>query len=926
MAQSGTLTGTVTDQRTDERLPGVNILLQELARGAATTIDGEYTIQNIPYGTYRMRVTFIGYRTITREIEIDSATKTLDIQMREDLVGLDEVVVTGQGSGVERRRLSTNVGSIDARQIERLPTVQLDQLLQSNIPSSQVRASSGTPGAASLIRGRGVSSALSSTTPVIYIDGVRVDNTTGSALSTGTGGAQSSAIADIPIENIERIEVVSGGAATTQFGSDAANGVIQIFTKQGVQGRSDFSFQSSIGAMTATKDYLRYDATGDILFEPGLMQEYRLSGSGGTDRFTYSFSGSMRQDDGVLRAGGDSQVRHNLRASFNAAVTDNIRYNASFGFTSSEYSRAISANFSGSIFDIESGGFGNPEDWDQETFDFYDDFINTYVGLQDITEDVKRFQTSHAMNFNLPNNFTARAVVGLDYRSSGQRFVETNAYLIARGFEPEGTVDQGFMSEQDRDFLGLTMEASAQHEADWNDFSFVTNVGAQLFRNDELQLRTTSSGLPDGSLIIGSGAETTGSNFRRTVVNYGLYALENIGYRDRYFLELGLRADQNTAFGEDVGIQWYPKFGLIYNIYDEAFFQDLFSQNTISTLRFRASLGWAGNFPTPFSNEVLASVGAFQGAPTIDFGTPGDSGLKPERTRTWEVGSDISFYNDRYNFEVSYYQSRTEDALFSAPFARSVGLGTALQNLGVIENKGWEIAGRFNVYSTRDANVSLRASFNTLDNVVVDNGGSAPFSLGGFAFLGSFVDEGKPVGYFRGGQPIFAEDGTLQEVLPNQDLGSPLPDYFGNLGLNADWRNLSLTVTADWQLGAQAVWPDEVLRWASGLGDDRVPENAVAPGGFFDLAAVWVEDADYLKVRLISLNYNIPTRFYDGLVRRVSVGATATNPFNFVSSNFDPEVTGANIASGQGGVGVGGFSYRTLSASRQFFGTVRIDF
>jgi TonB-dependent starch-binding outer membrane protein SusC len=289
------------------------------------------------------------------------------------------------------------------------------------------------------------------------------------------------------------------------------------------------------------------------------------------------------------------------------------------------------------------------------------------------------------------------------------------------------------------------------------------------------------------------------------------------------------------------------------------------------------------------------------------------------------VGGDISFYNDRFNFEVTYYESETRDALFNAPFARSVGLGTALQNLGLIENSGFEVAGNFNVVRTRDLNVNLRTSFNTLTNKVVDNGDSAPFVIGGFAFLGSYVDQGYPVGYFRGNRMVFDDAGNVTEIVPNDNLGKPMPDYFGNIGLNADYRGLTLTVTADWQLGAQAVWPDELLRFFAGVGDDRT-ENVPAGASFFDFANLYVEDADFLKVRLISLNYTIPTRYTEGIFRRVSVGATVTNPLNFTSTSFDPEVTGAGIAQGQGGVGVGGFSYRQLSPNREVYGTVRIDF
>lgn len=924
MAQTGTLSGTVTDQRSGETIPGVNIFVQELERGAASDIDGNYTIANIPYGTYNLRITAVGYRNLTRQVEINQASTELNIELREDLVGLDEIVVTGQGTGVERSRLSTTVGVVSARQLEATPSVQLDQILQANLPNSQVRLSSGQPGTASLIRGRGVVSALTSTTPVVYIDGVRVDNTSGQALNTGTGGAVSSALADIPMENIERIEVIKGGAATTQFGSDAANGVIQIFTKQGVQGRTQFQFETSIGATTGTRDFLRYGETGDILYDTGLLQEYRLSASGGTSDYTYSFSGSMRGDEGFMP--NNNQVRHNLRATLSARVIDNIRYRGSFGFTSNEFSRDYNANTAASAFgELESGLGRDPSDNSMVDFGATRDFVRGFVDEVDITEDVKRFQTSHTLDFNLRPGLTAKAVVGLDYRSSKQDFSETNAFLIARGFEPAGTNDQGFISQTSRDFLGLTLEASARYEIDFGDFSSITNVGGQLFRNDDRQYRLTGSDIPDGSTNIGNAAENTGTNFRRTVINYGAYVLENFGYLDRYFIELGLRVDDNTAFGEEVAAQWYPKVGLIYNLSSEPFFQEAISEDFISTLRLRANYGTAGNFPTPFSNEVLASLNPFFGAATIEFGTPGDVTLKPERTETYEIGADISFYNDRINFEVSYYEAETTDALFSAPFAPSFGLGTALQNLGTIENKGWEISGNFNVISTRDASVSLRASLNTLDNKVVDNGDSAPFAVGGFAFLGSFIDEGFPVGYLRGNQPTFAADGTLESVEPNANLGSPIPDVFGNVGINANYRNWAFNVTADYQVGAQGVNVDEVLRFFGGYQDDRIPEPSLG-ASFFDLAGVWVEDTDFFKVRLISLSYNVPTRIIGDTFRRVSVGASVTNPLNFTSANFDPEVTGAGISSGQGGVGVGGFGFGTISPPRQFVGRVTIDF
>lgn len=924
-AQVGTVSGTVYDERTGEELPAVNIFISELSRGAATDVNGNYTIQDVPYGEYNFRISFIGYKEINETVNVNDANLTVNFELSEDMVGLDEIIVTGQGSGIRKDRLSTTVDVVSAKQIEALPAVQLDQILQANLPNSQIRLSSGQPGTASLIRGRGVNSALTATTPVIYIDGVRVDNTSGFAINNGTGGAQSSAIADIPVENIERIEFVKGGAATTQFGSDAANGVIQIFTKKGVQGASQFSFETTLGATVGTEDFLRFERTADVLYEPGIIQDYKLTGSGGTEDFTYSFSGSMRENEGFRPVNGE--VRHNLRASFKAKVTDRVRYIGSLGFTSSEYSRDYNANTAASHFgNLEGGSFGDISELSDSDFQDLKDNVLTAVNLVGISENIKRFQTSNQLTFDVLEGLEAKALVGVDFRNSGQLMRDSNEWLIAMGFEPAGTTDQGYMYQSDRDYLGLTLEASARYEKDFGDISTITNVGGQLFRNDEESVAITSTGLPDGSNNADNGNDVTGTDFQRVVVNYGVYALENISFKDIYVMELGLRVDQNTAFGETVDAQVYPKVGLVYNLSSEPFFADAVPSNILSSLRFRGSYGFAGNFPTPFSNQVLASLGSYLGGSTIEFGTPGDIALKPERTETLEFGADFSLLNDKINFAATYYIAETTDALFSAPFAPSTGLGTALQNLGVIENKGLEISGNFNLIRTRDANLNLNASVNTLENTVVDNGNSAPFVVGGFTFLGSWVDEGEAVGFLRGNNPVFDADGNMTSVEANAVLGSPIPELFGSVSLNGSWKNLSMTVTSDYQTGSQGVAVDDVLRYFSGIQDEgRIPDNSLAES-FFDLAGVWVEDTDYFKVRLIALNYNIPGSQLNNFVRGVRVGFSVTNPLNFAASSFDPEVTGAGISRGQGGLGVGGFGFGTESPPRNYLGSIKIDF
>jgi TonB-dependent starch-binding outer membrane protein SusC len=212
-------------------------------------------------------------------------------------------------------------------------------------------------------------------------------------------------------------------------------------------------------------------------------------------------------------------------------------------------------------------------------------------------------------------------------------------------------------------------------------------------------------------------------------------------------------------------------------------------------------------------------------------------------------------------------------------------------------------------------------------------GRAAPFSIGGFTFLGQWVEEGYPVGMLRGTQPIVEGD-SITGFNRNAFLGSPLPDAFGNLNVSITFRDrLRLYAVADYQWGAQGVATDDVLRFAGGvLSEGRYPTDdfgqllGMAPGAFFDLAGLWVEDTDYMKVRLISLSYEVPQRFHPiaGL-RTLEAGFRVVNPFNFAKSTFDPEITGSNAPT-QGGVNVGAYGYGTESPPRQFLFNLRVGF
>lgn len=915
------VSGIVKSAETGEPLPSVAVTEKGTDNTVATNIDGAFEIQVADGATLIFKI----FGSEPKEVAVGN-NDFLVVELEPNTSELDEVVVTGQGIGINKRRISTTIQSIDAKDIERVPSVQLDQLIQSKLPNAQIRMSSGQPGTASIIRSRGPVSALINTTPVIFIDGVRVDNLNSNPeLGIGTGGAQSSAIADIPMESIERIEYIPGGAATTLYGADAANGVLQIFTKRGNGGENSVDFEAQIGAISGTRDFLKFQRTGDILYEPGLLQQYRMGFGGGTRNFNYQFSGSIYQDDSFNDL--NTQVRRNLRLSIFSQVTTRLSYSASFAYSNLEFNRDYNANTAYARFgNLEGGSYGDIDALSQADADALQEQLRLEGELTDITEKINRFQFSNNFRYNFTSNLAASLDLGLDYRNSVQREVGTNAMQIAKGFFAPGTTDQGYIIDSDRNFAVVSGNLNLQHNAEAGDFSFVTMVGGQFFREQDIQQAITALQVVDGSISINNSASQQAQDFYSVLTSYGVFVNENLGFQNKLFVDLGLRLDGNSAFGESVGLIPLPKVGASYILSEEEFFKNTFDQNSISSFKLRANYGESSIFPRAFANELTFAAAPFLGGATFDFQNPGNDELQSEIAKTWEVGANIGFWNNRVRTSVTYYNTTTEGALFTPPANPSSGQRSQLQNVGEIQNKGWEVNLGVDILRSEMHRLTANASYNYNENLVASTGGTPEFAVGGFTFLGAFVKEGQPLGYLRGTKGTVNPGGTV-DFEQNAFLGTTFAPTFGTFSLLYTYDNkLTFSLAGDYQYGGQGVNVDDVLRYFGGVNDEgRIPEEAAnAAGSFFDLAGYWVEDANYVKIRNISVSYRLDDVVGGGL-KRTSVGFSVLNPFNFVSSSFDPDVTGAGIAD-QGGFGGGGFAFGTESAPRMYIVTLKFGF
>ena len=948
-APDGQVGGKVVDSKTQEPLVGVTIILRDNPMvGTITDADGDFSL---PVDDLQevLKVIYLGYESC--EVDLASVTWPLVIEMDRDNFRLDEAVITGQGAEISRRRLSSNVATVDEAELENMPQGRVDQMLQNALPNVQITMSNGQPGTTSLVKSRGLSSAYSSSTPVIYVDGVRVDNmNTGAALNNPLDGntAMSGSIGDIPMENIDHIEYVTGGAATTLYGSDAANGVIQIFTKKGGYGGMNISFEAQLGAEVASSQFYHFKRTKDLLHQNGFYQKYRLAMDAGNEKYGFSLGFSMSDDTGTLIHNANEDRKYDLRFGSRLKINKWIEYQNSFGMTLEDFGRSRNGNEGGytGLWFTEGSAAANftyttPDgdvvsyNPDIDAADEYEysqmkAFVDKAEALQYNKESVRRFQTSHSIKLTPLSNLTLKGTVGLDYRLNNNKVITTNEFLIHTQQKPAGTSDAGSINNFDRKYMGVTVDLNAQYRYRYEDLlSSFTTVGFQFFSTYDHQSVYNGSNVRDGAQIITGAGVQTSDEWLSFLYNYGVFVQENIGFKDKYYIDLGLRADYNTAFGDNVGWQLYPKVGLSYLLSDEKFMRPVIESRVVTSLKIFANYGVAGNYPPAFAYQKTIDVNSFLGQQAASFGQYGNPDLGPEKKHSYEAGFNTVLFDNFLNIGFAYYYALTKGALFSVPSLPSSGQEASyLKNVGEIENKGVEITTSFQFVDTRDWYVRLNASFNTNHNKVLDAGGTVPFAIGGFSSrtVQTVVEEGKPVGFIRGSKAILNPDGTLKEVLQLQDLGSTLPVFYGNFSLNVNYKNLSFFMSGDYQAGSYVHSFDRQFRFSKGLKDDSIPEQALEgisqSQAWLDFTNFFVEKADFLKIRNIGISYAFSPR---KLLEKVIVGFNVYNPFAFTASSVDPEATLSGGLS-QGAVTTGGINYSTYSTPRQYIFSVKILF
>jgi TonB-dependent SusC/RagA subfamily outer membrane receptor len=893
--QVGTVAGRVTDAATGYPMASVAVAISALGIQVATDDDGRFTVPGLPVGTHQLSLRRIGYRPETQQVRVSQGgTAEVNVTMIVQALSLDEVVVTGTAGVARRREVGNTISSINFAQAMVAPSMNVEAALQAQAPALNVLQSSGTMGTSSQIRLRGNISVAMTNQPLLYVDGVRVRSegypqNSPSGVSNRGANVNPSPLNDINPSDIERIEIIKGAAATTLYGTEAAAGVIQIFTKSGSSGRGRWTAQVDLGADKAPK--FGTEEVPYIHMEPWLKtafrQKYSLSVAGGAETFRYFVSSAYEDNEGVLPL--DWEKRAVIRGNFDFEPLQDLQLTWNTSYSSYDVSQTPSGNNAQglllNVFRQEKNYLSSAEKED------IDQILN-----QDVLTNIGHLITGMTATYAPVASFTHRLTVGYDLSNYEGRFLRPFGFV----FVPEGILSttvwtSDVLTVDYTGTLGFGIARELRSSFSW---------GAQHITTQEFNRQATAEEFPGPSdPTVSSAARSVGYEERIKVVNAGFFAQNVLDFKNRYFLTLGLRVDGNSAFGQDLGLQAYPKASMSYVISDEQFWPQAFGN-----MKLRFAYGHAGRAPGAFDAVRTWDPVGWAGEVAYYPRNVGNAELGPERTTEIESGFESSLFDGRLTTEFTYYRRKTSDALFDVLQVPSLGFqGGQLENVGEIESKGVELAVQGTVFEKPSFLWDLGATLATNYSKVLDLGGAEPFTVGNLGW----IEEGYPVPVIKGHEvlnPDEIADAQLDTAryygpnLPTHIVGantavrfprgirlSARGEYQGGHYMydNGSWSQLRRDV--DWPicLNARALQAadrdDELSGWERKW---CVPTAVGRNSGP-------VYPADFFKLREVSLA--IPVGFVFPGTDNATLILTGRNVYRWKNKDFlifDPEMTG----------------------------------
>lgn len=975
--QTNSVSGTVSDSN-GEPLIGVSVLEKGTLKGTTTNAKGFFEL-TLGSSTGELSISYIGYKSQTKAV---NANSKVEISLQEDQALLDEVVVVGYGT-LKKSDLTGSLASVSAKDFEKQPLTRIDQALQGRAAGVSVTQTSGAPGAGFKIRVRGANSISGSNAPLYVVDGMVVGD-----------------INTLNVNDVASMEVLKDASATAIYGSRGANGVVLITTKSGKKGPAKIEFQTFAGQ---SKIFQRLDVMSPAefaegvnyaegktlftaaeidalragggenwqnrLFQNGTSINSQLSISGASDKVDYFISGNIYNATGTIV--DQSYRRYNLRANLNAQVSSKLKMGMNV-FLGREIDKGVRANLAeGLTWDLTTPAI-NPDG----TYNYVplkpgvgNGSANALIAAQNNVRENYQDQiiVSSYLNYQILKNLTFNISGGLEQRDDNNNSY-TSLVTGSLGIANVATNTVNRYQNTNRltyyfdKFVNHRIQIDAVHEQ-----QYVVGGSSLAYASGFFSDNTTYKNLGLGAL-----QRTTNNNYSEGLQSF----LGRINYSafDKYLLTLSVRSDGSSKFRE--GNRWgvFPSGSLAWRVSEEKFLKN---NTTINDLKLRVSYGVTGSQAIgPKATRAIPIAGGtgvnypFTGGTATIGVAPSDKLANPnltwETTSQGNAGFDLALLNSKITVSFDAYTKRTTNLLLDRILPAYVGPSVITQNVGEVENKGFDVNLGLVIAEKKDFNLNANVAFSRNRNKVIkliEN--NTTLQLGNAYYQNTFpvnptrVQVGSPissyVGYiFEGVYQIGEEseaakfgrkpgDAKYKDVngdgkISSDDLtivGDGNPNFTYGINFLGNWNKVdfnfnfigsqgneiyNLQYMRMMGLGSQqfhAVHADYVNRWTP-TNPSNIPANRNTTQA---LSSQFIQNGSFLSLNNASIGYNVSG------IKSLGIGGirlfiNAENLFILTNyRGFDPVST----ASGGSDVDLG-IDLNTYPISKSYTAGLKITF
>jgi TonB-dependent starch-binding outer membrane protein SusC len=990
IAQNKILTGKIIATKDNTPVSGATVSVKGTLNSVAASSDGTFSI---PVSSFRVTlvISSVGYTKKEFVVDANQNNITIPLETNEALMG--EVVVVGYGSQ-KKSDLTGSITSIKGDDLTQIATQRVDQALQGRAAGVFVLNTDGAPGGNTTIRVRGMNSINGGNNALIVIDGLQGGN-----------------LNSLNPNDIESIEILKDASATAIYGAQGANGVVLITTKLGKKGKPVIGYNYTYGSSKLRKkldvmnaaDYARtinanqltkngsgatptpiftdaeiaqYEKTGgtdwqDVIYRTAPLHNHELSISGGTDNLKYLVSGGYLNQKGILV--NSEYKRFSLRANVKAEINEWASFGLNWAGTKEN---GNSPPFGSADISFLGNSVNVAPRW-APTEPVYDANGNYSVhrpgyGPSDTWNPLASAIEPKVDNNTVSNNLNAylefKILKGLSLKvTGGANIVNVNNQIYHNLKTYEGKQNTGLGISTENTFVRYQNSNILTYDKTINKHRFtITAVGEQQYSKFKFSSIRASKFTVDAtgaSDLGGAEIKTLSSDADERVLNSYLGRV-NYVYDDKYLVTASYRADGSSVFGQNNKWGYFPSASVAWRASQETFISNL---NIFSDLKLRASWGITGNQAiSPYQTLARISSGGnypYNGTQGTDLGffilNAPNASLKWESTTQKDIGIDFGLFNGRLNVTADYYSKVTKDLLMARTLPGYTGFSYIIDNIGSIENKGFEFSVSGDPLVGR---LRWNSGFNisTNKNKVLNLGGIDRLGYrttkGGYSVNTPFMYlvKGEPFGqiYGYGYEGVWGTDKASEAaaygqlpgdrkftdvnkdgVIDTKDLkviGNAFPDFIFGWTNHLSYNDFDLTFLIQGSKGNDLFNMGRIRlenpgegsssrlldRWTPQNQDTDVPgfidaktredanlTSTVKIGGDQRLSR-WVEDASYIRLKNITLGYNFPKSVLNRIsVTNIRLFIGATNLITITKyTGYDPETSAYNGNDAQIGV------------------------